>query len=127
MSGEKNAPPSRRWSDEELSRILPELQHFLNVTFPQHSAEEGRWRDSVEGAFPRDKQGRPDFHGHCTAHEAIIAAKNAEEAFYLTAKQELLKGGVRGFWLLVALIGGLALYGLRAKLAILVGIPTPPP
>lgn len=123
----------RRWSDEAISRLhqdfldhreefqglKAEAHHFFVVTFPAHADAEDLRIERIVAAFPIASDGQPDYGGHRGAHEAQIAAKVAEREFYQQAKAELLKGGIRGLVLLVGLLVGLALYGLRAKLGIL--------
>lgn len=66
----------------------------------------------IHGAFPRTDHGEVDFTGHREAHEAMIAAAEAQKEFWQELKLDLAKKGV---WGLLIITCGLIITGLAAK------------
>jgi hypothetical protein len=62
---------------------------------------------SIHNAFPDG-----DLEGHCKYHEAVIAAKKAEEKFWTELKLDLAK---KGSWGLLIILIGLVMSGMVAK------------
>jgi hypothetical protein len=72
--------------------------------------------DQINTAFVKDAQGAVDYTGHHMDHYARMKAAEAEQAFWVSAKSELVKGGVG--WLLgvVKIVVLLAIIGAGIKL-----------
>lgn len=68
--------------------------------------------------FPRAPDGEPDFGGHRSYHEKLIAAAEAEEAFWTGLRRDVIKKGI--FWG-IAMVFGLMVLGLQAKFIGLLG------
>lgn len=66
----------------------------------------------IQGAFPRTEHGEVDFTGHREAHEAMIAAANAQKEFWQELKLDIAKKGV---WGLLIIVCGLIITGAAAK------------
>lgn len=66
-------------------------------------------------AFPRDKNGRPDFGGHRDYHDAKIAAARAEAQFWTELRLDIAKKGAVG---LIVIVIGLLFVGLQVKFGI---------
>lgn len=67
----------------------------------------------IHGGFPRDEDGETDFAGHREAHESMIKAAKAQEAFWNELKLDVAKKGV---WGMLIIVIGLVMAGLAAKL-----------
>lgn len=65
-------------------------------------------------AFPQ-LDGEIDYEGHRKAHEAMIRASQAQEAFWNDLKVEIIKKGIFG---LLIIIIGLTATGLLVKLGL---------
>lgn len=63
-------------------------------------------------AFPHADDGA-DFDGHRKAHEAMIKAAEAQEAFWKDLKLDIAK---KGAWGLIVILIGLVLLGISVKL-----------
>lgn len=66
----------------------------------------------IHGAFPRDEDGDTDFSGHRNAHEEMIRAAKAQEAFWNELRLDVAKKGV---WGILIILVGLVLTGAAAK------------
>ena len=69
-------------------------------------------------AFPHTPDGEPDFGGHRKYHDKLIAAAEAEEAFWTGLRREVIKKGL--FWGIVV-VCGLVVLGIQAKFLGLIG------
>lgn len=81
--------------------IINELRHM------NHMLEE------LTEAFVIGKDGKPDFSGHRSAHEAMIEAAKAQRDFWVEMKKDLAKKGATG---LLVIIMGLIVVGIQTKL-----------
>jgi len=86
----------------------------LDEALALHSEEERKYvdgvRTSILKAFPN-----ADIEGHHNYHDAKVKAAKAEEEFWKTAKQELIKAGVAGMIKIIWLVLCLAALGLTVK------------
>lgn len=86
----------------------------LDEALALHAEDERKYIDGVKvsilKAFPN-----ADVEGHHDYHDAKIKAAKAEEEFWKTAKQELIKAGVAGMIKIIWLVLCLAALGLTVK------------
>ena len=87
--------PLKRRTDDHLEEDEPTLKAVLNAIKDLHDA------------FPEG-----DLAGHRVYHESAIAAKKAEERFWVELKLDLAK---KGAWGLMIICVGLVVSGLVAK------------
>jgi len=66
-------------------------------------------------AFPPDSNGAPDFSGHRSYHDKLIAAAKAQETFWNELRLDLAK---KGLWSILTVLVGLLLLGAMTKLGI---------
>jgi hypothetical protein len=85
----------KRRADDHLDEDEPTLKAVLNAIKDLHDA------------FPEG-----DLAGHRVYHESAIAAKKAEERFWVELKLDLAK---KGAWGLMIIFTGLIISGLIAK------------
>jgi hypothetical protein len=92
----------------------PVTNNDLDEALAVHSLEERRYIDAVVAnvlkAFPNE-----DVAGHREYHDRKIKAAIAEEEFWRTAKQEMIKAGVNGMLKVLWLALCLAALGLTVK------------
>ena len=72
---------------------------------------------SLESAFPRNEDGKPDYYGHRTEHRL-----QTEAAIRTEKRIEKIIN-----WAIIAVISGAGLFFLRAALAVAVERLFPPP
>jgi hypothetical protein len=90
----------KRRADDHLDEDEPTLKAVLNAIKDLHDA------------FPEG-----DLVGHRAYHESAIAAKKAEERFWVELKLDLAK---KGAWGLMIIFTGLIISGLIAKFGLAV-------
>jgi len=92
----------------------PVTNDDLDEALAMHSLEERKYIDAAVGsvlmAFPK-----ADVKGHHDYHDRRIKAAEAEEEFWRTAKQEMIKAGVNGMLKVLWLVLCLAALGLTVK------------
>ena len=105
---------NRRQDHRRHDGDAPVTNNDLDEALAMHSLEERRYIDSVVKnvlkAFPNE-----DIVGHHSYHDRKIKAAIAEEEFWHTAKQEMVKAGVNGMLKVLWLALCLAALGLTVK------------
>lgn len=129
VTGSYEGPERRVYvpTPKQVQAQLELLEHDINEMFAAHEEREKSWfeqfREECNSAYPNG-----DRRGHCEAHEAMIAAKRAEEEFYTAAKTEFTRRGIAGLsalikWALILLLLSLAYkLGLGPVMAKLLGV-----
>lgn len=79
--------------DDRFDLILKELAH-------------------IRRAFPENEFGEPDILGHRRAHDAQIEAKEAEKAFWIGLRNELIR---RGAYFLILTLAGILATGILVR------------
>lgn len=91
-----------------------DLDDALSAALQEHSKVEREYVDKLVSnilkAFPSE-----DVAGHHDYHDRKIKAAIAEEEFWHTAKQEMVKAGVNGMLKVLWLVVCLAALGLTVK------------
>ena len=121
---EEYVGPDRR----AYRKTLEQVEAHFDLKLHDHEEREmaqirGLLDAMVMCAFP------DGIEAHRSAHQAMIDAKKAEEAFWTTAKDVALKNGIAGIfavvrWVLILAIVGLAFkLGFGPAVAKLLGVP----
>lgn len=121
---EEYVGPDRR----AYRKTLEQVEAHFDLKIHDHEEREmaqirGLLDAMVMRAFP------DGIEAHRSAHQAMIDAKKAEEAFWTTAKDVALKNGIAGIfavvrWVLILAIVGLAFkLGFGPAVAKLLGVP----
>ena len=121
---EEYVGPDRR----AYRKTLEQVEAHFDLKLHDHEEREmaqirGLLDAMVMRAFP------DGIEAHQSAHQAMIDAKKAEEAFWTTAKDVALKNGIAGIfavvrWVLILAIVGLAFkLGFGPAVAKLLGVP----
>lgn len=96
MSNQAHLNPEHAMLNQRLDEILEELK-------------------KINGAFPRDEEGRVDHEGHRKYHESLIKAAEAQEKFWQELRLDVAKKGV---WGVLIIVLGLIMVGLMTKLGL---------
>lgn len=124
---EEYVGPDRRAYRKTLEQVEA---HFDLKLHDHEDREMAQIRGLLDTMMSGVMQAFPDgVEAHRSAHQAMIDAKKAEEAFWTTAKDVALKNGIAGIfavarWVLILAIVGLAFkLGFGPAVAKLLGVP----
>lgn len=125
IANQEYAGPERR----RYTKSIEQLEQEIRAVIAEHEERERQWiqemRNDFSKAFPNE-----DPEGHCQAHEAMIKAHEAQEAFWNTVTTAAVNSGVAALFqaikwvLLLAVVGALFNLGLgdaAARMAKFIG------
>lgn len=124
---EEYVGPDRR----AYRKTLEQVEAHFDLKIHDHEEREmAQIRGLLAAVTTEIMQAFPDgIEAHRAAHQAMIDAKKAEEAFWTTAKDVALKNGIAGIfavvrWVLILAVVGLAFkLGFGPAVAKLLGVP----